>query len=87
MQRGLVIPLFVQVIYQPIFVLISPPPPSVFLAKRNAAVAPAGWHEAGARRCEDDEHVLSNVRSHTSGRSFLRSRLTAKKRYIPAHIA
>jgi hypothetical protein len=45
----LVVPLFIQVIYQAILVFVSPSSPSVFVAERDAAVAPAGRHEAGAR--------------------------------------
>jgi hypothetical protein len=61
MHSYLVVPFFIQVIYQAILVVVSGSTAAAFLAERNATVAPARGHEARTGGCEDNKHVLVNV--------------------------
>jgi hypothetical protein len=84
---NLVIPFLVQVIYQSVLVFVSPSSPPIFVAERDTAVTPTGWHKAGAGRGEDNEHILGSVSTRVTHDYVLPGRLTAMKRYIPAHMA
>jgi hypothetical protein len=59
----LVVPLLVQIVYQPILILVSPPSsvPPAFVTERDTTVPSPRGHEASARGGEDDEHVLLSV--------------------------
>jgi hypothetical protein len=63
MRPRLIIPLLIQIIYQPILIFVSPSPSTApapgVLAQTHTTVSAAGGHEARAGRSEDDEHILS----------------------------
>lgn len=57
----LIVPLLIQVVYQPILIFVPASSSPTVLAKRDTAVAPAGRHEARTRGSKNDEHVLHDV--------------------------
>jgi len=57
----LIIPLFVQIVYQTILILVPPPSPPILMSERDATVPTTRRHEARARRREDDNHVLPKM--------------------------
>jgi hypothetical protein len=57
----LIVPLLIQVVYQPILIFVPASSSPTVLAKRDAAVAPAGRHKARTRGSKNDEHVLHDV--------------------------
>jgi hypothetical protein len=91
MRPRLIIPLLIQIIYQPILIFIPPSPATsrTILIKAHSTVPATGGHEARTRGCENDEHVLLKVRpSHHRPLPQQRlSKLTEKNRHMPAHMA
>jgi hypothetical protein len=57
----LVIPFFVKLVYQPVLALVSSPTAAAVGSQAHATVPSAARHEACARRCEDDEHILHTL--------------------------
>ena len=57
----LIVPLLIQVVYQPILIFVPASSSPTVLAKRDTAVAPAGRHKARTRGSKNDEHVLHDV--------------------------
>lgn len=54
----LVVPLFVEVVYQAVLAFVSTAAPSAVSIERNATVASAGGQEACAGGCQNNENIL-----------------------------
>ena len=55
---SLIVPLFIQLVYQSILALITATTPPAVGAERDATVTPPRGHKARAGRCKNDEHIL-----------------------------
>lgn len=55
----LVVPLLIQVVYQPVLALVAPTPPSTIPIQAHTAVASARGQEARTARRENNKHILA----------------------------
>lgn len=55
---SLIIPLFIQLVYQSILALITATAAPAVGTERDATVTPPRGHKARAGRCKNDEHIL-----------------------------
>ena len=76
-----VVPLFVKLVDQPVFVVPIPVPP--VWRPRQRVIAPPSRDEPGARRCQDDDEVLGqHPVSHSSEDHNCQGRAAARHSYL-----